>query len=219
MWSVIQSPQVAEAEEVSIDAGANMRPVFIKTEAGVETAEVRPISPGSVRLASIGAWDPGAGAKSPSLYAPPDMNSIVSGQYPLEEGPLSQMSEAVASLDRADLAPGGPCTPHTPGLPATPNTPGTGHKSPRSTGHSSDRKDFANDIKTDFNLDDLNFDPAAIIGENNGDWNLHNMDPNDLLSFLDGPGELATPPSSGAGSEGGRAGGAASQEDLLSLFD
>ena len=45
------------------------------------------------------------------------------------------------------------------------------------------------------------------------------MDPNDLLSFLDGPGELATPPSSGAGSEGGRAGGAASQEDLLSLFD
>ena len=81
---------------------------------------------------------------------------IVSGQYPLEEapGPLSQMSEAVASLDRpgADLAPGGkhsdndndnddddntitgPCTPHTPGLPATPNTPGTGHKSPRS-GH------------------------------------------------------------------------------------
>ena len=84
----------------------------------------------------------------------------------------------------------------------------------------------------------MNFDPAAIIGENNGDWNvsysievastliystnifqLNNMDPNDLLSFLDGPGELATPPSSGAGSEGGRAGGAASQEDLLSLFD
>ena len=80
---------------------------------------------------------------------------IVSGQYPLEEGPLSQMSEAVASLDRpgSDLAPGGndhdddsddsddnddmsgPCTPHTPGLPATPNTPGTGHKSPRSSGH------------------------------------------------------------------------------------
>ena len=44
------------------------------------------------------------------------------------------------------------------------------------------------------------------------------MDPNDLLSFLDGPGELATPPSSGAGSEAGR-GGAASQDDLLSLFD
>ena len=102
----------------------------------------------------------------------------------------------------------------------------------------SDRKDFTNDIKTDFNIDDLNFDPAAIIGENNGDWNvshslydtsldklyvvvfqLNNMDPNDLLSFLDGPGDLATPPSSGAGSEGGRAGGAASQEDLLSLFD
>lgn len=36
----------------------------------------------------------------------------------------------------------------------------------------SDRKDFTNDIKTDFNIDDLNFDPAAIIGENNGDWNV-----------------------------------------------
>ena len=55
--------------------------------------------------------------------------------------------------------------------------------------------------------------PNAVL------FQLHNMDPNDLLSFLDGPGELATPPSSGAGSEGGRAGGAASQEDLLSLFD
>ena len=125
------------------------------------------------------------------------------------------MSEAVASLE----GPHTPCTPHTPGLPATPNTPGTGHKSPHS-GMTSERnnKDFTNDIKTDFNLEDLNFDPAAIIGDNNGDWNvsevslpskhlvlkrcpvqLNNMDPNDLLSFLDGPGELATPPSSGAG--------------------
>ena len=44
------------------------------------------------------------------------------------------------------------------------------------------------------------------------------MDPNDLLSFLDGPGELATPPSSGAGSETGKQ-GSSSQDDLLSLFD
>ena len=44
------------------------------------------------------------------------------------------------------------------------------------------------------------------------------MDPNDLLSFLDGPGELATPPSSGAGSENGKQ-GHSSQDDLLSLFD
>ena len=96
-------------------------------------------------------------------------------------------------------------------------------------------KDFTNDIKSDFNLDDLNFDPAAIIGEGNGDWSvswfvfhekknnfhffqLNNMDPNDLLSFLDGPGELATPPSSGAGSENGKQ-GHSSQDDLLSLFD
>ena len=99
-------------------------------------------------------------------------------------------------------------------------------------------KDFTNDIKSDFSLDDLNFDPAAIIGEGSGDWSvsffkiilwtnlflsqifeveflvmnvllsilsnlltrpfqLNNMDPGDLLSFLDGPGDLATPPSSG----------------------
>ena len=30
---------------------------------------------------------------------------------------------------------------------------------------------------------------------------LNNMDPGDLLSFLDGPGDLATPPSSGSGSQ------------------
>ena len=101
----------------------------------------------------------------------------MSGQYPLEEGPLSQMSEAVASLE----GPHTPCTPHTPGLPATPNTPGTGHKSPRS-GMTSERnnKDFTNDIKTDFNLEDLNFDPAAIIGDNNGDWNVSEVYPANL---------------------------------------
>ena len=84
------------------------------------------------------------------------------------------MSEAVANLDKSGgEGPQTPCTPHTPGLPATPNTPGTGHKSPRS-GMNSERsnKDFTNDIKTDFNLEDLNFDPTAIIGDNNGDWNV-----------------------------------------------
>ena len=66
----------------------------------------------------MGAWEL-PNSKSPALYAPPDMNSeyllrthknigsttlnpvnpgIVSGQYPLEEGPLSQMSEAVSKL-------------------------------------------------------------------------------------------------------------------------
>ena len=48
------------------------------------------------------------------------------------------------------------------------------------------------------------------------------MDPNDLLSFLDGSGDLAnisTPPSSGAGSDNGKHGNNASQDDLLSLFD
>ena len=125
---------------------------------------------------------------------------IVSGQYPLEEGPLTQMTEAVANIDKCDTVPGGPCTPNTPGMPATPNTPGTGHKSPRSVTGGFNRcvvdifsllwlnvvfhfiifsertnKDFTNDIKTDFNLEDLNFDPAAIIGDNNGDWNVSRM--------------------------------------------
>ena len=35
-----------------------------------------------------------------------------------------------------------------------------------------ENKDFTNDIKSDFSLDDLNFDPAAIIGEGNGDWSV-----------------------------------------------
>ena len=54
----------------------------------------------------------------------PVCSGIVSGEYPLEEGPLSQMSEAVNNID--------PHTPYTPGMPATPHTPGTGHRSPRS---------------------------------------------------------------------------------------
>ena len=33
-------------------------------------------------------------------------------------------------------------------------------------------KDFTNEIKSDFNLEDLNFDPAAIIGEGAGDWSV-----------------------------------------------
>ena len=28
------------------------------------------------------------------------------------------------------------------------------------------------DIRTDFSLDDLNFDPAQLIGEGGGDWNV-----------------------------------------------
>ena len=90
------------------------------------------------------------------------------------------MSEAVNNIDKGDgssaggttaMGPHTPCTPHTPGMPATPHTPGTGHKSPRSGG-GINNKDFTNDIKTDFSLDDLNFDPTAIIGEGNGDWSV-----------------------------------------------
>ena len=79
----------------------------------------------------MGAWDL-PNSKSPALYAPPDMNSklesiksakkifipiflgIVSGQYPLEEGPLSQMSEAVNNIDKGEggHGPHTPCTSH-----------------------------------------------------------------------------------------------------------
>ena len=223
---------------------------------------------------------------------------IVSGQYPLEEGPLSQMSEAVSNFFagavfwqiwilvrwttwtswvmgvrwvRTPRAPRTPLAslPHPSPLELDIRAPVVG-----STGiftlvlslanvqmwagiktgvtkysHSivillthfslsffsaEKNKDFTDNIKSDFSLEDLNFDPAAIIGEGTGDWGvshllfpiqcllfstifvfkllqckhlghdwiffqqLNNMDPGDLLSFLDGPGDLATPPSSGA---------------------
>ena len=172
MWSVIQNPSCTDAEDVQVDSAANMKPLFLKTEGGSTPQDIKPITPSSIKLPSMGAWDL-PNSKSPGLYAPPDMNSksdtkeviaknkkfldkyirkdertrlvikitltpfsgIVSGQYPLEEGPLSQMCDAVNNLDKSGLdghGPHTPCTPHTPGLPATPLTPGTGHKSPRS---------------------------------------------------------------------------------------
>ena len=156
MWSVIQNPSCTDAEEVQVDSAANMKPLFLKTEGGSTPQDIKPITPSSIKLPSMGAWDL-PNSKSPGLYAPPDMNSksrqvkrrpslvisltltqfsgIVSGQYPLEEGPLSQMCDAVNNLDKSGLdghGPHTPCTPHTPGLPATPLTPGNGHKSPRS---------------------------------------------------------------------------------------
>ena len=81
MWSVIQSSQCSEADEVNIDSGANMRPVFIKSEAseaggcsGSDTKPILPISPNSIKLPSLSPWDIPT-SKSPGLYAPPDMNS------------------------------------------------------------------------------------------------------------------------------------------------
>ena len=81
--------------------------------------DVKPILASSIKVASMAACE-FPNSKSPALYAPPDMNSelhllrtdkniklchtnpvnpgIVSGQYPLEEGPLSQMSEAVSNF-------------------------------------------------------------------------------------------------------------------------
>ncbi len=39
-------------------------------------------------------------------------------------------------------------------------------------GSAEKNRDFTSDIRSDFSLDDLNFDPAALIGDNNGDWSV-----------------------------------------------
>merc|ERR1719410_1704205 len=57
--------------------------------------------------------------------------------------------------------------------------------------------------KSDFGLEDLNFDPDTLIGadgtgEQTDFGNLEDVDADDLLSFLDPPPDLSTPPSSGA---------------------
>ena len=79
IWSVLQTGGCSEADEVQIDSQANVRPVFIKSEAGSGEAgegggQVKPISPASMKVPSLGAWDIPT-SKSPGLYAPPDMNS------------------------------------------------------------------------------------------------------------------------------------------------
>ncbi|XP_055530102.1 zinc finger MIZ domain-containing protein 1 isoform X3 [Wyeomyia smithii] len=71
---------------------------------------------------------------------------------------------------------------------------------------------------TDVNLPaDLNFDPAAVIeGEGGNDLNLlpdNVVDPMELLSYLDPPPDLNTPPSSGSSNN------ANSDDILAALFD
>uniref|UniRef100_A0A023EHE3 Putative tonalli n=1 Tax=Aedes albopictus TaxID=7160 RepID=A0A023EHE3_AEDAL len=64
---------------------------------------------------------------------------------------------------------------------------------------------------------DLNFDPAAVIeGEGGNDLNLlpdNVVDPMELLSYLDPPPDLNTPPSSGSSNN------ANSDDILAALFD
>ena len=79
VWSILQTGGCSEADEVQIDSQANVRPVFIKSESGsgdtVDTGSgIKPISPASLKVPSLGAWDIPT-SKSPGLYAPPDMNS------------------------------------------------------------------------------------------------------------------------------------------------
>jgi len=299
--SILQNKQTQDFDEVTVDQNAKMKPCLptIKLESGGDPTDgssgpyinVEPLSPGSLKQPSLSSWElpPNSTAKSPALYTPPDMNSIVSGQYPLEEpggmmgGPLSQMSEAVNNIDRGSSNMEmlqnkfGPNTPCTPGMPATPATPGqpkvscspshpaamssscttagpsSGHSSFNPYGYGgganipgggmgqphmynsgaggmqqSGEPTFDGSVgsnnagglmqhgnqsgvaKSDFGLDDLNFDPDTLIGDGTGentDLNLEDVDADDLLSFLDPPPDLSTPPSSGSGmSQSGGAG-------------
>ncbi|KAG5679122.1 hypothetical protein PVAND_008714 [Polypedilum vanderplanki] len=74
------------------------------------------------------------------------------------------------------------------------------------------------DVCSDLTNADLNFDPAAVIdGEGGNDLNLLpdnvNVDPLELLSYLDPPLDLNTPPSSGSSNN-------ANNDDFLAvLFD
>ncbi|XP_039749645.1 zinc finger MIZ domain-containing protein 1 [Pararge aegeria] len=147
-------------------------------------------------------------------------------------GPLSHLNESVNSLDPLNAMekslneqmPHTPHTPHTPGSAHTPgggggaHTPGSSHTpGPPSVDHLP---------LTDVDIPaDLNFDPAAVIdGEGTDNLNLlpeTNVDPMELLSYLDAPalGELlATPPSSSS-SAGSHPPRAPSSDDLLALFE
>ena len=69
-----------------------------------------PLSPSALKLPNLSLWEiPSSSNPSgrsqpspPGLYSPPDVHSLVSGQYPLEEagGPLSQMNEVVNNIDK-----------------------------------------------------------------------------------------------------------------------
>ena len=54
---------------------------FFQSEGGTsesnDSKQIKPISPSSIKLPSMGAWDL-PNSKSPALYAPPDMNSKIS---------------------------------------------------------------------------------------------------------------------------------------------
>ncbi|CAG4992314.1 unnamed protein product [Parnassius apollo] len=145
-------------------------------------------------------------------------------------GPLTHLNDSVNSLDPLNAMekslneqmPHTPHTPHTPGSAHTPggggaHTPGSSHTpGPPSVGHPLNEVDIPAD---------LNFDPAAVIdGEGTDNLNLlpeTNVDPMELLSYLDAPalGELlATPPSSSS-SAGSHPPRAPSSDDLLALFE
>ena len=118
---LLQSSHTAEVDEVTMDQGANIRPLplAVKTEPGTAQevsldiyryntvrcddhcvqppcGDPRPpaLPPSAFKLASLGPWDL-PNTKSPGLYAPPDMNSE---SFYSVIGPNKQMSLAHLKL-------------------------------------------------------------------------------------------------------------------------
>ncbi|XP_065568477.1 zinc finger MIZ domain-containing protein 1-like isoform X2 [Artemia franciscana] len=165
-----------------------------------------------------------------------------------QNGPLAHLTDSVNALDSLNAMEkslndqmighsgnnhmqmhNGPHTPHTPN---TPNN--SGMTSSGSYNQGMNCENGATSLNTSDPLadlpSDLNFDPAAVIdGEGHGQENLNLLpdsmvDPLDLLSYLDPP-DLATPPSSGASSNGGNSvstpvsAAPPTNDDLLALFN
>lgn len=81
MWSILNTLNATEVDEVTIDSLANWKPA--KNLTGIKSEEendckrtTKAMSPGSMNMPTMNNWDMNQ-AMSP--YIPPDMNSIVSG--------------------------------------------------------------------------------------------------------------------------------------------
>ncbi len=143
-WSILQTPRFSDCDSVAIDSRAHVAPVHGAGSGGPKSGpgSDESVSPQALKPPNLAMWGelggggggggggpPGSAAalssRSPALYAPPDIKSmiiimrhlrfcflispsvtagIVSGQYPLDEssvgGPLSQMNEAVNNIDK-----------------------------------------------------------------------------------------------------------------------
>ena len=86
-WSIVQTPQFADVDEVSVDAQATVTPIVwrppIKPEIKDDNSsspshhqqQHSPMSPGDLKVPNLALWEIPSSSRSPALYAPPDMNS------------------------------------------------------------------------------------------------------------------------------------------------